>query len=174
MYLRSDWFIQELRYLKFQVHIKMVKYIFKWGCVYYICNLFLFFFYLWIVIKDDKIFHILVHKIVYLNMTLEPFWFAWWRLGYFSVLKMYIWFSAVVRFWPGSYRRWTPYGLIKVVKQTSNGSWTSNIRHCVIFCGVTLIKTRKSKILIQHGCLKFLVYMKEFWILFVVWKAKYF
>ena len=73
MYLRSDWFIQELRYLKFQVHIKMVKYIFKWGCVYYICNLFLFFFYLWIVIKDDKIFHILVHKIVYLNMTLEPF-----------------------------------------------------------------------------------------------------
>ena len=27
MYLRSDWFIQELRYLKFQVHIKMVKYI---------------------------------------------------------------------------------------------------------------------------------------------------
>ena len=107
-------------------------------------------------------------------MTLEPFWFAWWLLGYFSVLKMYIWFSAVVRFWPGSYRRWTPYGLIKVVKQTSNGSWTSNIRHCVIFCSVTLIKTRKSKILIQHGCLKFLVYMKEFWMLFVVWKAKYF
>ena len=25
MYLRSDWFIQELRYLKFQVHIKMVN-----------------------------------------------------------------------------------------------------------------------------------------------------
>ena len=174
MYLRSDWFIQELRYLKFQVRIKMVKYIFKWGCVYYICNLFLFFFYLWIVIKDDEIFHILVHKIVYLNMTLEPFCFAWWLLGYFSVLKMYIWFSAVVRFWPGFYRRWTPYGLIKVVKRTSNGSWTSNIRHCVIFCSVTLIKTRKSKILIQHGCLKFLVYMKEFWILFVVWKAKYF
>ena len=33
MYLRSDWFIQELRYLKFQVHIKMVKYTFKWGGV---------------------------------------------------------------------------------------------------------------------------------------------
>ena len=31
--MRTDWFIQELRYLKFQVHIKMVKYIFKWGCV---------------------------------------------------------------------------------------------------------------------------------------------
>ena len=140
--------------------------------IFVIC--FCFCFYLWIVIKDDEIFHILVHKIVYLNMTLEPFCFAWWLLGYFSVLKMYIWFSAVVRFWPGFYRRWTPYGLIKVVKRTSNGSWTSNIRHCVIFCSVTLIKTRKSKILIQHGCLKFLVYMKEFWILFVVWKAKYF
>ena len=33
MYLRPDWFIQELGYLKFQIHIKMVKYIFKWGCV---------------------------------------------------------------------------------------------------------------------------------------------
>ena len=33
MYLRSDWFIQELRYLKFQVHITMVKYTFKWGGV---------------------------------------------------------------------------------------------------------------------------------------------
>ena len=33
MYLRSDWFIQELGYLKFRIHIKMVKYIFKWGCV---------------------------------------------------------------------------------------------------------------------------------------------
>ena len=33
MYLRSDWFIQELRYPKFQVHIKMVKYTFKWGGV---------------------------------------------------------------------------------------------------------------------------------------------
>ena len=33
MYLRSDWFIQELRCPKFQVHIKMVKYTFKWGGV---------------------------------------------------------------------------------------------------------------------------------------------
>ena len=31
MYLRSDWFIQELKHLKFRVHIKMVKYIFQWG-----------------------------------------------------------------------------------------------------------------------------------------------
>ena len=38
MYLRSDWFIQELRYLKFQVHIKMVKYICKWGCVMFIID----------------------------------------------------------------------------------------------------------------------------------------
>ena len=33
MYLRSDWFIQELKHLKFRVHIKIVKYIFKWGGV---------------------------------------------------------------------------------------------------------------------------------------------
>ena len=31
-----SWFIQELRYPKFQVHIKMVKYTFKWGGV--ICS----------------------------------------------------------------------------------------------------------------------------------------
>ena len=32
--MRSDWFIQELRYLKCQVHFKMGKY-FKQGCVVY-------------------------------------------------------------------------------------------------------------------------------------------
>ena len=36
MYLRSDWFIQELKHLKFRVHIKMVKYIFQWGGI--ICD----------------------------------------------------------------------------------------------------------------------------------------
>ena len=33
MYLRSDWFIQELKHLKFRVHVKILKYIFKWGGV---------------------------------------------------------------------------------------------------------------------------------------------
>ena len=33
MHLISDWIIQELRYLKFQVHIKMVKHTLKWGDV---------------------------------------------------------------------------------------------------------------------------------------------
>ena len=33
MYLRSGWFIQELRDLKCCIHFKMVKYIFKRVCV---------------------------------------------------------------------------------------------------------------------------------------------
>ena len=43
----------------------------------------------------------------------------------------------------GSDRTWTFYGSIRVIKRTSTGPWTNNVRHCVIICHLRLVKTRR-------------------------------
>lgn len=99
-----------------------------------------------------------------LNVSSEPFCFEWWICCYFQccfenvhiVLKL-----PWLGFDQGFGRRWTPHELIKVIEQTSNGPWTNEIRLYVIFCYLRLVKTRKSKILIQPDCLDYLWYVKR-------------
>lgn len=106
-----------------------------------------------------------------LNVSSEPFCFEWWICCYFQccfenvhiVLEL-----PWLGFDQGFGRRWTPHELIKVIEQTSNCPWTNEIRLYVIFCYLRLVKTRKSKILIQPDCPEFCMKVKEFWILFVI------